>query len=305
MPTRAERATRFDLIDLELFSRIVEAGSITHGARRAHLALPSASARIRLMEKAVGTSLLRRGRRGVTATRAGELLLRHARTVLHQIDELRGDLAQYAEGLVATIRLLANTSATATSLPGDLIPFLAAHPDIDIDLEERPSHQIVRAVAEGGADIGIVASTVDPGRLECLPLRDDPLVLAIPVGHALRRRKRIAFAECLDRPFVGLAEGSALYEHLEGHALPLGQRPTYRIRVPTVEAVCQTVAAGVGVSVLPEAAVRRWRDTYPMATVALTDPWAARRLVLCVNPVTASPTPVRLLVEHLATRRDV
>jgi DNA-binding transcriptional LysR family regulator len=305
MPTRTERTTRFDLLDLELFSQIVEAGSITHGARRAHLALPSASARIRLMEKAIGTALLQRGRRGVTTTRAGQLLLMHARTVLHQIDEMRGDLAQYAEGLVATIRLLANTSAAATLLPGELIPFLAAHPDIDIDLEERPSHQIVQAVAEGGADIGIVASTANLGRLEKLPLRDDRLVLAIPTQHPLRRRKRITFAECLDRPFVGLAEGSALYEHLEGHALPLGQRPTYRIRVPNIEAVCQTVAAGVGVSVLPEAAVKRWCDTYPMATVALTDRWAARRLVLCVNSVAASPAPVRLLVEHLAPQREV
>lgn len=251
------------------------------------------------MEKALGTPLLKRGRRGVTVTPAGQLLLRHARTVLHQVDRMRGDLTQYADGLVATIRLLANTAAVATTLPGDLISFLVAHPDIDIDLEERPSHRIVQSVAEGRADVGIVASTVSLGRLDNVPLRDDRLVLVTSLDHRLARRKRITFDECIDHAFVGLAEGSALQEHLEGHAQPLGQRPHYRVRLPNVEAVCQTVAAGVGVSVLPDAAVRRWQDAYPVATVPLSDDWAARQLVLCVSQAATPSAPTQALIDHL------
>ncbi|HEY0807887.1 MAG TPA: LysR family transcriptional regulator, partial [Pseudonocardiaceae bacterium] len=77
MAARVERLMGIDLVDLELFAQVVDAGSITEGAQRVHLALPSASARIRLMEKALRTPLLRRGRRGVTPTAAGHLLLRH------------------------------------------------------------------------------------------------------------------------------------------------------------------------------------------------------------------------------------
>src|SRR5579875_2691602 len=176
----AGRLLGFDLIDLELFAQVIEAGSITHGARRVHLALPSASARIRQMERTVGTPLLNRGRRGVTATPAGLLLLRHSRTVLHQIDRMHGDLTKYATGLVATVRLLANTAAVATTLPADLVSFLVAHPSIDVDLEERPSHVIVQAVAEGRAEIGIVASSVILGQLHHIVLRDDQLMLVTP-----------------------------------------------------------------------------------------------------------------------------
>ena len=73
---------RFDLTDLSLFRHVVEAGSITHGAERAHLALAAASTRIRNMEEALGAPLLIRGRQGVTPTQAGRTLLQHARTIL-------------------------------------------------------------------------------------------------------------------------------------------------------------------------------------------------------------------------------
>lgn len=298
----AARLLGLDLLDLELFTQVVEAGSITHGGRRVHLALPSASARIRQMEKTVGTPLLTRDRRGVTVTPAGLLLLRHARTVLHQIDRMRGDLTKYATGLVATIRLLANTAAVATALPEELVTFLVAHPSIDVDLEERPSHLIVQAVAEGRAEIGIVASSVNLGQLRHVVLRDDRLVLVTPPRHRFARRKQIRFEDCLDQPFVGLGEGSALQEHLEGHAQPLGQRPHYRVRLPGIEAVCRTVAAGVGLGVLPDAAAKRWQATYPVATVPLSDGWAARQLLLVTHPTTALPAPAEALRAHLINR---
>lgn len=293
------RLLGFDLLDLDLFAQVAEAGSITHGARRVHLALPSASARIRHMERTVGTPLLSRGRRGVTVTPAGLLLLRHARTVLHQIDQMHGDLTKYATGLVATIRLLANTAAVATALPAHLMTFLVTHPSIDVELEERPSHDIVQALAEGRAEIGIVASSVNHGQLHHVVLREDQLVLVTPPKHRLARRQQIRFAECLDQPFVGLGEGSALQEHLEGHAQPLGQRPHYRVRLPSIEAVCQTIAAGVGVGVLPDAAVNRWRPTYPVATIPLSDDWATRQLLLCTHPTTKLSAPAEALIAHL------
>lgn len=295
----ARRLLGFDLLDLELFAHVLDAGSITHGARRVHLALPSASARIRLMEKTIGAPLLTRGRRGVTATPAGQLLLRHARTVLHQIARMHGDLTKYADGLVATIRLLANTASVATTLPADLVTFLVAHPNIDVDLEERPSHAIVQAIAEGRADIGIVASSVNLGRLDRIVLRDDQLVLLTPTIHRLAQREQVRFDECIGHPFIGLGEGSALQEHLEDHAQPLGHRPHYRVRLPSVEAVCRTVAAGVGLSVLSAAAVRRWQEMYPVATIPLSDSWAARQLLLCTNPTTRPSVPAEALIAHL------
>jgi len=102
---------RFDLPDLSLFRHVVEAGSITHGAERAHLALAAASTRIRNMEDALGVALLTRGRAGVTPTQAGRTLLQHARTILRQAERLHEDLGAYGSGLAGQIRVLSNTNA--------------------------------------------------------------------------------------------------------------------------------------------------------------------------------------------------
>ena len=102
---------RFDLTDLRLFVHVVEAGSITHGAARMHLAIAAASTRIRNMEDVLGTPLLHRERQGIQTTEAGRTLLHHARVLLQQAERMRGDLAQYAEGIKGQIRLLSNTNA--------------------------------------------------------------------------------------------------------------------------------------------------------------------------------------------------
>jgi DNA-binding transcriptional LysR family regulator len=297
---------RFDLTDLRLILHVAEAGSITAGAERAALALASASARIRGMEAAAGTALLQRGRRGVAPTPAGEAVLHHARLVLQQIERMRGELGDYARGLKGHVRILGNTAAVTEFLPEPLAEWLAAHPRIDIDLEERPSHAIVEAVAAGLADLGIVADMADGGAadggggLERIPFRIDRLVLAVPHGHALATRRRIAFAEVLGEDFVGLSPGSALQDHLARHAARAGRRPlTLRVRLGGFDAVCRMVEQGVGLAVVPETAARRCRRSMAIRAVPLSDSWALRRLSICVRSLDALPVHARRLVEHL------
>src|SRR5437762_3483931 len=189
---------RFDLADLSLFRHVVEAGSITHGAERAHLALAAASTRIRNMEQALGAALLVRSRQGVTPTQAGLTLLQHARAILRQAERLREDLGAYAGGLAGQIRVLSNTNALTEFLPEALSSFLAAHPHVSVDLEERLSDEIVGLIAEGVGDIGIVAGTVDVGALQTYPFRTDRFVVVTGARHPLAERSRIAFAEALD-----------------------------------------------------------------------------------------------------------
>ncbi len=205
---------RFDLIDLRLFLHTIEAGSITHGAKRSNIALASASARLRGMEEALGVALLERSRRGVQPTAAGRALLHHARVVLQQLEQMRGELGAYARGLKGHVRVLSNTAALTEFLPGPLASFLAAHPNIDIDLEERLSHEIVQAVAEGLADLGIVSDAADLAGLETFPFRLDRLVLVVPRAHALAERRQLAFGEVIGCEFVGLSPGSALQDYL-------------------------------------------------------------------------------------------
>jgi DNA-binding transcriptional LysR family regulator len=290
---------RFDLIDLEVFRRIVEAGSITHGAERAHLALAAASARVRNMEQALGAALLVRGRHGVVATPAGRTLLKHARTILRQAEHLHEDLAAYAGGVAGQIRVLSNTNALAEFLPEVLSSYLAAHPHVSVDLEERLSDEIVGLIAEGVADIGIVAATVEPGTLETYPFRKDRFVLVVARDHPLAKRARIAFSRLLEFDFVGLDRSSAIQRFLAAKAAQIGKVLRLRVQLRSFDAVCRLVECNVGIGIVPETTARRAGSSQAMATVELTDPWAARDLTICLRSIADLPGYAREFVEHL------
>src|SRR5215813_13766886 len=236
-----EPSMRFDLADLSLFRHVVEAGSITHGAERAHLALAAASTRIRNMEEALGAPLLVRRRLGVAPTPAGRTLLQHARAILRQAERLREDLGAYAGGLAGQVKVLSNTNALTEFLPEILSSFLASHPNVSVDLEERLSDEIVGGVG----DIGIVAGTVDAGDLVTYPFRSDRFVLVVAREHALARRARIGFAEVLEHDFVGLDRASALQRFLADKAARIGRPLRLRVQLRSFDAVCRLVESNV------------------------------------------------------------
>lgn len=290
---------RFDLTDLRLFLHVVEAASITHGAERAGIALASASARIRGMEEVLGVALLERGRRGVQPTPAGRALLHHARTVTQQVERMRGELGAYARGLKAQVRVLSNTAALTEFLPDLLGGFLAANPNVDVDLQERPSYQIVQALAEGAADLGLISDSVDPAALETFPFRDDAMVLVVPRGHPLAGRRQIALAEVMAEDFVGLASGSAFQDHLDHHVARAGHSLKLRVRMAGFDGLCRLVEQGVGVAVVSQAAARRCRRTMAIRAVPLSEPWARRALLIAVRRLDALPAHARRLVDYL------
>jgi len=290
---------RFDLADLSLFRHVVEAGSITRGAERAHLALAAASTRIRNMEDALGVALLTRGRAGVSPTQAGRTLLQHARAILRQAERLHEDLGAYGAGLGGQIRVLSNTNALTEFLPEALSSFLTAHPNVSVDLEERLSDEIVGLIAEGTADLGIVAGTVDAGALATYPFRRDRFVLVVAREHALAARAEIGFGEVLDHDFVGLDRASALQRFLAAKAVRIGRPLRLRVQLRSFDAVCRLVECKVGIGIVPETTARRVMRTMAIAVVPLTDPWAARELTICIRSFDELPLYARQLVEHL------
>ena len=291
---------RFDLTDLRLFLAVVDAGSITHGAADAGLSLPSASERLRGMELVGGVKLLERGRRGVVPTEAGDSLAHHARLILRQMAQMRGELGEHAKGLRATVRVLANTAAISEFLPEKLASWMAIHPQVDLEIKERQSTEISRAVSAGLAEIGVLSEGADTNGLQLRPFAIDRLVVVVARDDELAGVKRVAFADILHRHFIGLM-GSALQDHIDAKAARLGARLTMRLRMRSFEGISRMAAAGVGVGIVPETAVRRLRRSIRIASVHLVDEWALRRLAICVHGEEELATPARSLFEHLTS----
>jgi DNA-binding transcriptional LysR family regulator len=273
----------YDLIDLRLFVAIAEAKNLTRGAERVHLAASSASHRMRLLEESIGTPLLLREPRGVSLTRAGESLLRHARQVFAQLEQMHADLAPYAKGVRGHVSLWANTHATHTFLPDSLATFLQRHPQVSISLEEHTSPHVLLAVVRGEVEVGVVAGAIEGAEVELIPYRADRLVLIAPLAHPLAAQASSPFAQVLDYPFVMLHSGSAIHTFTMNAAAALGRHLEVRIQVRSFEAVCRMVSAGVGIGLVPRSAVTDGALRAPLAVIELEEPWAQRDLKVCVR----------------------
>jgi DNA-binding transcriptional LysR family regulator len=230
-------------------------------------------------------------------------LLQHARTILAQTERLREDLGAYAGGLAGQVRVLSNTNALTEFLPETLSVFLSTHPHVSVDLEERLSDEIVGLIAEGVGDIGIVAGTVDAGRLQTYPYRSDRFVLVVARDHPLAARAEIGFSEVLEHDFVGLDRASALQRFLAGNATRAGRTIRLRIQLRSFDGVCRLVERNVGVGIVPETTAHWAARTMAIKTVQLTDSWALRELTICVRDYKALPPYARQLVDHMREER--
>lgn len=290
---------RLNLFSLSLFNLVARSGSISKGAQLANLAVGAASKRIADLEETVGAALLERHSRGVTLTVAGQALHVHAQRILSDVDQLAADLSDHATGLLGVVRLWANTSAVTQFLPADISSFVRASPGIRIELEEKDSGEVVMAVLDSRADFGIFADRTPAFGLHLMNYREDRLVLVVPRGHPLARRRTIRFEEAVDYDFVSLAKGTSLATRLQAETQLLGRSLKLRLQVRSFDAMCQMVAAGLGVAVLPRAAVQPHLRSMNLRQIALDDAWASRRLLIGLRDASAVPRHVRLLIDHL------
>jgi DNA-binding transcriptional LysR family regulator len=290
----------FDLFDLKLFAFVAEARSLTRGADRACISLAAASTRIKQMEEAIGGKLLHRTAQGVSLTAAGEALLYHAKRVMQQMEHLRIDMQDFGKGIKGHVRVFANTTSITEYLPEKLAGFLTRHPAVQVDLREYLSEEIVRSVADGGADIGILAGDAHTGDFDARPFGRNQLVLVVPAAHRFAGASAMAFVDTLEEQHVGLHHGSAIHRFLLRKAELAGRGYAPRIQVGSFEAICLMIEAGVGVGVLPASSARRLSRALRITTVPLADTWAERELKIIARSREQLPASARELFDYLA-----
>jgi DNA-binding transcriptional LysR family regulator len=276
---------RPDLASLALFVRIADMRSITRAAEASHIALAAASRRISQLEDQYGVQLLVRGARGVELTPG-------------QADDLRAELSDYTKGGKGLVRVHANASALAQHLPEDIASFCASHPAVKVAVEEHRSGAIVQALRSGAADIGVVMEGASTEGLQSLDYRTDILVAVLPRDHALRGKK-VAFAKLLPYDIVGLESDTVISRLLAAAAAAQGQPLRLRMQLKGFDTVARMIQAGLGIGVLPEAVARTFSRSMKLRLVPLTDPWARRRMWVCVKDFQGLPASARQLVEHL------
>jgi DNA-binding transcriptional LysR family regulator len=291
---------RFDLTTLSLVLAIAESRSITQGAKREHLALAAASKRVSDLETRLGVKLFERAARGVEPTEAGRALVRHVKALQASLNALESEVGEFALGVQGHLRIAANASSIAESLPPDLAAFSRAHPAVRISLEDRTSAEVQRAVLDGDADVGVFATPVLEPRLDVRRYRPAHLAVMVPRAHGLASQDKVRFEALLDFDIVGLHHGAALQEQMLAQAAAVGRSLRARLQVRGFDAIAQLVEADLGVAVMPAAVAQRLARLFAVTVLELDEPWAHGEHLIATRSRDGLPNVVARFVDFVA-----
>lgn len=266
------------------------------------MTLSAISKRIAELEKTIDCELLVRLPRGIELTPAGVGLREHAQRVIDDVNRMAGEMSDFAVGVRGHVRMWVNTSAVVQFLPDDIAGYLVDNPGVHIGLEEKLSGEIIDALTRGLADLGVFADNVPAPGIDKRPYRSDSLVLLVPRGHPLEGRTEIGFADTLEYDYVGLNAGSSLLSRLVTAAIAADKTLRIRIQVSSFDGICRMIEAGLGIGVLPRAAVRPEILGTRLSPIALSDPWANRTLWVGRSALAIQPEATRLF-EFLSGRQ--
>ena len=275
---------RFDFVSIRLAVVCARTGNLTEAARECNLVLPAASRRVRDLEKALGGPLFERHSRGVTPTALGRAFIKRGMAILQELDNLVIELADARQGVVRHVHVCAGTAAITQFLPPLLAEYAERRPEVQVELEEQVSQQVVATVREGRADLGVYVAGPDVRGLEVRDFRQDELVLILPAGHRLAGRSALAFVETLDEYWISLTPGAAMLQAQQQAAMAAGRPLKLRMQVRSFDAVGHMVASGLGIAALPKAAALPITRVMKLQWRPLSDAWARRQLQVAIRP---------------------
>jgi DNA-binding transcriptional LysR family regulator len=285
---------------LEVFRSVARYGSITTAAQALGYTQSAVSRQIAVLEAQTGTRLFDRLPRGVALTDEGRCLLPHAEAMLDRLATARGDLDALRGLGGGRLRVGAFPTAVAELVPRALATFREAYPDVGLSLVEGRTPDLLDRLRAGDADVAVVSTPpdrpLDTARFDLHHLLDERLLVAVPRGHRLARRRTVRIAELADDFFIA---GSATAEEtLLRATLPRGFRPHIDIVAAEWTGKLGCVAAGLGVALVPALAARATPADLALLRLHADDTSVRQVFAATVAGRTRPPTVTRLL-SHL------
>mgnify|MGYP002524194245 CR=1 FL=1 len=274
---------QYDLKDLRLFVLVARLRSFRLASERMFMTVSAASVRIRKLEESFKTQLLIRHPREVELTEAGERFFKDAQTVLNQTDNLENHMQRFSGRQDNTVRLFTSYSAITGRLKTDIAQFLLRYPEVRIDFTIMRSKEIIEALLEGTADIGVFGfSDKHVEGLHFVPYFTCKFALLFQTKTVRDQNigRRISIRQLSDFPLVALSKDTTLQMYLEEHAKQEGVRLNIRARFPNLHSGLASLRALNGAMFVPvDSSVTREID---MTTVELDEPWNQQEIQICL-----------------------
>jgi DNA-binding transcriptional LysR family regulator len=290
---------RHDLTTLRLFLSVYQEQNMARAADREHIAASAISKRMAELEILVGTPLFTRLQAGVRPTTAADELARHVQTIMQTLDKIGADLSRYAAGHKGEVTICCNTTSLVSFLGEEVFEYSQANPDVTVTLDERSSTNVVRALVDGVADIGVINGTIDKQGLSVIHSRYTRLMLVMPKGHELAELEAISFPQAARFNFVSLRESIYLGRLVDPEFLESSPHFNLRLKPMTYEAIRQLVEMGSGIAIMPEMSCVPYADLQSLRCIPLTDSWARIQMDICVRDPDALSVAAKTLLRSI------
>jgi DNA-binding transcriptional LysR family regulator len=240
-----------EIEDLRRIAVLAEHERITDAAAALFITQPTLSRLLTRVEHELGTRLFERDAHGARPNPYGELAVAAAREIADRYDRLRSDLANLLDPDSGTVRLAFLDSMATSLVPRILRGFRAAAPRVGVVLRQEPSHEILRDLASGAAELGITSLRPDKAH-GWLRLERQRLLLVVPPGHRLAQRRQVRLEEIRNEDLVTVPAGFGFRSQVDELFAAAGVPPRVSFESSDLATVEGLVAAGLGVALLPE-----------------------------------------------------
>jgi DNA-binding transcriptional LysR family regulator len=286
---------------LNVLREVVAHGSFSEAADALSYSQSAVSQAIATLEGELGAPLIERDRRGVRPTAAGAALVGHAEGILARMGDAEAEVAAIAGGRGGRLRLASFPTAGATLVPQAVARFRASHPGVEVSLAEGESEEIAPRLRAGDFDIVLLFEFEGVGErltagIRRFELLDDPLHLAVGVGHRLARREDLRLEDLREEPWIQTSASSPCARHVVRSCHAAGFEPRVSFESDDYQTVQGLVAAGVGVALIPKLALSAVREDIHVRALS---PGSPVRKVFAATPRAAAVTPA------VATMLDV
>jgi len=243
-----------NLRDLRYLVALADERHFGRAAERCHVSQPTLSAQVRKLEEYLGVDLVERQPKRVALTETGEKIVARARRVLQEADAIVEIARTDRDPLAGSLRLALIPTVGPYLLPHVVGPLRRAVPRLKLMLYEYQTAPLLEKLRAGDLDLGIVALPVPADGLEAAPLYDEPFTLAVPASHPLADRDRVKVEDLKGETLLLLEDGHCLRDQALEVCSRIRVNEEQDYRATSLETLRQMVAAGHGITLLPELA---------------------------------------------------
>jgi DNA-binding transcriptional LysR family regulator len=296
-----------ELRHLRYFVTTAEELHFTRAAARLHIGQPPLSQQIRDLETEIGVQLFQRLGRRVELTEAGRSFLKDARAVLELAEHAKLTAQQFARGERGSVRIGFNSSSSFNPFVTEVISqYRVKYPDLNLALSEKATTSLLTELRDGRLDVAFIRPAAgETEGLHTKHLFEERMMIAMPVGHRLAKRSSLSLLAFAQESFVMYprTNGSALYDAIIAACHNAGFSPRIAQEAPQISSTVNLVAAGIGVTIVPESMSHLQTHRVVYRRISGSAPFATMSLAARCGPVSAAIQSFLMLVDSVLMER--